>query len=151
IYTVVRSLQNRAGDQFVGLENYRTMFRSSATRTAIKNNAIWVVFAPTIVTAIGLMLAVLTERIRWSTAFKFVLFMPMAISLLAAGVLFRLVYEWTRDAALENAAIGGVADVFHPRGDSRGARSPQPQVWAARGRASKPPQPSRPGAAAPLP
>ena len=37
--------------------------------------------------------AVVTERIRWATAFKTILFMPMAISLFAAGVIWRLVYD----------------------------------------------------------
>ena len=48
---------------------------------------------PAFVTAIGLIFAVLTERIRWSVAFKMVVFMPMAISLFAAGVIWRLMYE----------------------------------------------------------
>ena len=49
--------------------------------TAIKNNAIWVAVVPALVTAIGLIFAVLIERVRWSVAFKTVVFMPMAISL----------------------------------------------------------------------
>src|SRR2546421_3422750 len=78
IATFARSLYDKSGNSFVGLGNYRDTFSSDATRTAIKNNAIWVVAAPSIVTALGLMFAVLSERIRWSTAFKFVVFMPMA-------------------------------------------------------------------------
>ena len=44
-------------------------------------------------TAIGLIFAVLTERVRWSVAFKTVVFMPMAISAFAAGVIWRLMYQ----------------------------------------------------------
>ncbi len=151
IYTVVRSLQNRAGTDFVGIDNYRDMFKSDATRTAIKNNAIWVVFAPSIVTIIGLMLAVLAERIRWSTAFKFVLFMPMAISLLAAGVIFRVVYDSNRDVGLANATIGGIVDIFDPPGDYPGARSAQPEVMAARGEGFQTRGTYRPGETVALP
>ena len=46
----------------------------------------------------------LTERIRWSVAFKMIVFMPMAISLFAAGVILRLVYEQDPDQGALNAA-----------------------------------------------
>src|SRR3982751_5046473 len=81
-FSVARSLFDKSGDAFIGVENYRTMFASSSTLTAIKNTMIWVVVAPSIVTALGLVFAVLSERIRWSTAFKVVVFMPMAVSFL---------------------------------------------------------------------
>jgi alpha-glucoside transport system permease protein len=112
IATFVRSLYDKSGGSFVGLGNYKDMFTSDATRTAIKNNAIWVVAAPSIVTALGLMFAVLSERIRWATAFKFVVFMPMAISFLASGVIFRLVYQADPDQGLANAALVSVHDTF---------------------------------------
>ncbi|HEX7247423.1 MAG TPA: sugar ABC transporter permease, partial [Actinomycetota bacterium] len=89
-FSVGRSLFDASGSRFVGVANYREMVTSPATLTAIKNNLIWVVFAPSIVTALGLVFAVLTERIAWSTAFKVAVFMPMAISFLSAGVTWRL-------------------------------------------------------------
>src|SRR5215475_866154 len=92
VYTVRRSLYDAAGSSFVGLRNFGAMFTDPATFTAVKNNAIWVVAAPTLVCALGLIFAVLTERVRWGTAFKLLIFMPMAISFVAAGVIFRLVY-----------------------------------------------------------
>jgi ABC-type sugar transport system permease subunit len=61
-----------------------------AGTTAIRNNALWLAVVPALVTAIGLIFAVLTERVRWSVAFKIVVFMPMAISLFAAGVIWHL-------------------------------------------------------------
>src|SRR2546427_5410498 len=87
-YSVYRSFYDKAGTNFVGVQNYHRMFTNPGTLTAIRNNAIWLI-GPAIVTAIALVLAVLAERIRWSTAFKVVMFMPMAISALAAGVLWR--------------------------------------------------------------
>ena len=60
--------------------------------TAIKNSAIWILVAPATVTAIGLVFAVLTERIRWAVAFKTIVFMPMAISLFATGVIWHVMY-----------------------------------------------------------
>jgi alpha-glucoside transport system permease protein len=132
LYTIWRSLYDRNGNRFVGLDNYRRLFSSDTIRTAIENNAIWVAVVPALITAIGLVFAVLTERIRWSTAFKTVVFMPMAISLFAAGVIWRLVYEQDPDRGALNAAISTVHDAFSPTGVLARARPSQPAVLVVR-------------------
>ncbi len=111
-YSIVRSLYDNSGDHFAGFDNYRALFTDDGIRTALKNNIIWVVFAPTVATALGLVFAVLTERVRWGTAFKLVVFMPMAISMLAAGIIFRLVYDQDPDKGVANAVWTGVHDTF---------------------------------------
>src|SRR5438046_3453698 len=73
VNTVWLSLHDAGGTRFVGLDNYVTMFQAPETRRAIRNNVVWVVVAPTIVTVLGLIFAVLTERIRLATAFKVIL------------------------------------------------------------------------------
>ncbi|WP_317443652.1 sugar ABC transporter permease [Streptomyces collinus] len=113
-YSIVRSLYNASGDGFAGVDNYKALFTDDGIRTALKNNVIWVVFAPTVSTVLGLMFAVLTERVRWGTAFKLVVFMPMAISMLAAGIIFRLVYDQDPDKGVANAVWVGVHDTFAP-------------------------------------
>jgi alpha-glucoside transport system permease protein len=108
-------LSLHGGDgSFVGVANYWRMFTTDETRHAITNNIVWVVVAPTIVTALGLMLAVLAERIRWSTALRTILFIPMAISFLAVGVTFRLVYDENPQRGALNAALVAVHDAFSP-------------------------------------
>ncbi|MDO0927461.1 sugar ABC transporter permease [Streptomyces sp. TG1A-8] len=111
-YSVVRSFSNASGDGFAGFDNYEALFTDDGIRTALKNNVLWVVFAPTVSTALGLVFAVLTERVRWGTAFKLVVFMPMAISMLAAGIIFRLVYDQDPDKGVANAVWVGVHDTF---------------------------------------
>ncbi|MFJ5993497.1 carbohydrate ABC transporter permease [Streptomyces sp. NPDC092370] len=111
-YSVVRSFYDQSGDGFAGIDNYQALFTDEGIRTALKNNIIWVVFAPTVATALGLIFAVLTERVRWGTAFKLVVFMPMAISMLAAGIIFRLVYDQDPDKGVANAVWVGVHDTF---------------------------------------
>jgi alpha-glucoside transport system permease protein len=135
VFTVVRSLYDRTGDVFVGFQNYQEMLTSGRTLTAIKNNVIWVAVAPTIVTVLGLIFAVLTERIRWGTAFKVAVFMPMAISFLAAGVIWRLVYEQDPQRGLANAMAQGVVHVFQSPGDYAGARPSEEQVLQPQGQA----------------
>jgi alpha-glucoside transport system permease protein len=122
VYSVVRSLHDRGGSDFIGFDNYQRAFESSTTLRALRNTAIWVVVAPTLATAAGLIFAVLSERVRWQTAFKVAVFMPMAISFLAAGVIFRYVYEQDPDRGVANAVVTTVQDAIRPPGDYPGAR-----------------------------
>ncbi|MGB3411067.1 MAG: ABC transporter permease subunit [Microthrixaceae bacterium] len=121
-FTLGRSFFSARGGSFVGIDNYQKMFASASTRTAIKNNVIWVVVAPVLATSIGLVFAVLTERIKLGTAFKLLIFMPMAISFLAAGVIFRLVYDQSPDRGVLNAAGRAVVGVFQEPGPYPRAR-----------------------------
>ena len=125
-YTVVRSFFDADGSSFAGLDNYHELFSDDSIRTALKNNLIWVVVAPTVATALGLIFAVLTERVKWGTAFKLVVFMPMAISMLAAGIIFRLVYEQDPARGVANAVVTGIHDTFTEASAYPGAR-PRPQ------------------------
>jgi alpha-glucoside transport system permease protein len=115
IATVARSVYDDSGN-FVGGSNYKTLFGTADILVAIRNNAIWVIVFPFLVTFIGLVFAVLTERIRWSTAFKTIVFMPMAISLFATGVIWRIVYETDPNRGVINAAVGTVANTINPPG-----------------------------------
>ena len=71
---------------------------------------------PAFVTAIGLIFAVLTERIRWAVAFKTVVFLPMAISAFATGVTWRLMYTQDPNLGAVNALGRAVSDAFSSPG-----------------------------------
>ncbi|MFC3996343.1 ABC transporter permease subunit [Nocardiopsis sediminis] len=134
LFSIYRSLWDAAGLEFVGLQNYVDLFSTPSTFVALRNNVIWVVVAPIVVTVAGLLFAVLTERIRWATAFKLIVFMPMAISFLASGVIFRLVYEQDPDRGLANAVITTVQDTISPSAAFPDARPrPESPVTAADG------------------
>jgi alpha-glucoside transport system permease protein len=92
IYTVGRSFFSQSGSQFVWFDNYKSVFTTSTLTTAIKNNAIWVLVVPAFVTALGLVFAVLTEKVPWAVAFKTAIFLPMAVSAFATGITWRIMY-----------------------------------------------------------
>ncbi|MCU1445973.1 ABC transporter permease subunit [Cryobacterium sp.] len=112
IYSIYRSLFDAAGSNFLGLGNYITMFTDPATFVAIRNNVIWVLVVPVTVTILGLIFAVLMDRIKWGIAFKLIVFMPMAISMVAAGVIFRTTFQENPNLGVVNAALVGVHDIF---------------------------------------
>jgi alpha-glucoside transport system permease protein len=110
VYTVVRSFFGQSGylGTWVGVDNYKRLWHTQELRTAIKNNAIWVAVVPAFVTSLGLIFAVLTERVRWSVAFKTIVFLPMAISAFATGVTWRIMYQQDPSVGAVNA-LGRVA------------------------------------------
>lgn len=124
LFSIGRSFFDASGTRFVGGDNYTEMFHDPATLKAVRNTAVWVVVAPALLTGLGLVLAVLVEKVRWATAFKLLLFMPMAVSFLAAGIIFRLAYDEDPDKGVLNAAVVSVHDAFqgtspYPEGRAR--------------------------------
>lgn len=120
-YSVVRAMFDNSGN-FIGLGNYTRMFSLSSTKQAIQNNLIWVLAAPLITTTLGLILAVLMDKIRWKTAFRLIIFMPMAISMLAAGIIFRSIFQQNPNIGFANAAIVAVQQVVGDSTQYPGAR-----------------------------
>lgn len=108
--TVRRSLLDARSDSWVGIDNYRFIFENPRplagdTHTALLNNAFWLVLFPAIVVPLGLVLAVLTSRVRYESVAKSAVFIPMAISFVAAGVIWKFMYEFNPDIGSFNAVL----------------------------------------------
>jgi alpha-glucoside transport system permease protein len=74
------------------LENYRYALTNPEMTTALRNNALWLLLMVPATVAIGLLMAVLADRVRYESLAKAIVFMPMAISFIGAGVIWRFVY-----------------------------------------------------------
>ena len=101
-----RSLFNRAGDEFIGLGNYVTMFGEPEFRQSFLNNMLWVLVVPAAATFAGLLAAQLTDRMRGGNLAKSMIFMPMAISFVGASLIWKFVYANDADIGLINAIRG---------------------------------------------
>lgn len=98
------SLTDRSQDDaFVGLANYQQMMSEPKFWEAMRNNMLWLIIVPAASTGFGLLAAQLTDRIKWGSIAKSLIFMPMAISFVGAAVIFKLIYD-TRPA--DQAQIG---------------------------------------------
>ncbi len=103
--TLRLSLTDRTQDDaFVGLANYQQMFAEPKFWEAMRNNMLWLIVVPAASTAFGLLAAQLTDRIKWGSIAKSLIFMPMAISFVGASVIFKLVYD-ARPAGNEQIGI----------------------------------------------
>ncbi|MBX2835890.1 MAG: sugar ABC transporter permease [Gammaproteobacteria bacterium] len=103
--TLRLSLTDRDADNaFVGFANYQQMMNEPKFWEAMRNNMLWLIVVPATSTAFGLLVAQLTDKIRWGNVAKSLIFMPMAISFVGAAVIFKLIY----DARPANTAQIGV-------------------------------------------
>ena len=105
IATIIRSFQNRRGNDVVGLENYEWFFSQTDTLVALRNNVLWVVLLPLLVVGLGLLVAVLVDRVRYESTVKSIVFLPLAISFVAAAVIWRFMYELDPNVGTLNAVV----------------------------------------------
>lgn len=119
--TLVNSLKGRTGDDFVGFANYVAVFTERNMTTAFRNNLLWIVFGATLSVVFGLLVAVLADRSRFENFAKSMIFLPMAISMVGAGVIWNFIYEVTEAGSSQ---IGLLNAVWVGLGG-------EPQAWTA--------------------
>ena len=88
------SFFDKRGEIFVGFHNYIYSFTNSTMLTAFRNNALWVVVFTLCTVSFGLILAVLLDRVRYERIIKSIIFIPMAISMVGAGTIWKFVYAF---------------------------------------------------------
>ena len=91
------------GSHFRGLDNYRRIFTNGDLVQVLQNTAIWVVLTPILATSFGLIYAVLVDRSRFEKFAKALIFLPMAISLVGASIIWKFVYDYK---ATEQGQLG---------------------------------------------
>jgi alpha-glucoside transport system permease protein len=96
INTLLLSFQDRRSDEFVGFDNYVTIFTDSYYLVAIRNSVVWVLFVPAVAVAVGLGFATLADKLssRAEAISKSLIFLPMAISFVGASVVWTFVYSF---------------------------------------------------------
>ena len=92
--TIRLSFYDKFGREFIGFDNYLWAIKDNEFRRSILNNLGWLLIVPTLSTFFGLFIANLTDRIWWGTIAKSIIFMPMAISFVGAGVIWKFIYDY---------------------------------------------------------
>lgn len=121
IATFYYSFHDRGGQNFVGLSNYSWALGDREFRQAIFNNLLWLLVVPAACTFLGLVIAVLTDRIWWGTLAKSLIFMPLAISFVGASVIWKFVYEYRGDGQTQIGILNALVQFF----------GGEPQVWVS--------------------
>lgn len=111
IQTIIRSFHNRAGTEFVGLANYEWFFTTGDAVSSLINSGIWVILLPIITVGLGLVIAVVLDRVRYESIAKSVIFLPLAISATAAGVIWFFMFLWQPPGRPQIGTLNGVLEV----------------------------------------
>jgi len=80
--------------EFVGLANYAYVFSNSTMLIAFRNNLLWLIVGTASCVVFGLLIAILSDRSRFEKVAKSFIFLPMAISFVGAGVIWRFMYAF---------------------------------------------------------
>ncbi|NOX64158.1 MAG: sugar ABC transporter permease [Chloroflexi bacterium] len=91
--TIYISLFDRSSENFVGLQNYIDIFTQRDLLITFRNNLMWIVFGATFAVIFGLLIAVLADRSKFERTAKALIFLPMAISFVGAGIIWNFIYE----------------------------------------------------------
>ncbi len=112
VRTIIVSLQDANSQEWVGLDNYRFVFTDPSMLRSIRNTLAWIVVVPTFAVAIGLIVAVLTDRLgRGESLSKSMIFLPMAISFVGASVVWGFIYDY-RVFGNQTGLLNGIWTAF---------------------------------------
>ena len=120
IATAIRSFQDKnvLSPQFIGFANYQYFFSTGDTLVALRNNVIWLVLLTVFVVGGGLLSALLFDRVRYEPVAKSLLFVPLAISFVGAGVIWKFMYDYEPAGTAQIGTLNGVlAAVGQPATD----------------------------------
>ena len=125
VYPVIETFRlsflDKNGEEFVGLSNYTWALNDSQFRQSIFNNLLWLLVVPAACTFMGLVIAVLTDRIWWGNIAKSLIFMPLAISFVGASVIWKFVYDYRGEGQEQIGILNAIVGYF----------GGNPQVWIA--------------------
>jgi alpha-glucoside transport system permease protein len=119
--TLVLSFQNDISTQFVGFDNYIFALTDRIMLEAFRNNLLWMIIGTSLSVGLGLIIAVLADRSRYESVYKAIIFMPMAISFVGAGVIWKFIYTYKGEGS-NISEIGLLNAVVSALGG-------QPQAW----------------------
>ncbi|MEY9837646.1 carbohydrate ABC transporter permease [Streptomyces sp. 846.5] len=94
IRTITLSFYNDDSTKFLGGSNYSWAFTSSGEQQILLNTLLWIIVAPVVTTVLGLVLALLVDRLKHQGLYKAFIFMPMAISFVGASIIWKFVYNY---------------------------------------------------------
>jgi alpha-glucoside transport system permease protein len=92
--TLYDSFMDANSFNFVGMANYVYAFTNPIMLEAFRNNLLWLIFGTSLSVGAGLLIAVLADRSRFESVYKAIIFMPMAISFVGAGVIWKFIYSY---------------------------------------------------------
>jgi len=112
INTIYISFFNYNSEIFIGIKNYLYSFTNEIMLNSFRNNALWVILFVPLTVSLGLIIAVLADRVKYESIVKSLIFMPMAISFVGAGVIWKFVYAYRPASAAQTGILNAIRSFF---------------------------------------
>jgi len=112
VNTVYISFFNYNSEIFMGIKNYIYCFTNDIMLNSFRNNALWVILFVPLTVSLGLIIAVLADRVKYESIVKSLIFMPMAISFVGAGVIWKFVYAYRPASAAQTGILNAIRSFF---------------------------------------
>ena len=113
INTIYISFFNYNSEKFIGLENYFYCFTNETMLISFRNNALWIAFFVPLTVFLGLIIAILLDKVKYESIVKSLIFMPMAISFVGAGVIWKFVYAYRPVSAAQTGILNAIRSFFN--------------------------------------
>ena len=112
INTLYVSFFNYNSEKFMGIKNYLYCFTNEIMLNSFRNNALWVILFVPLTVSLGLIIAILADRVKYESIAKSIIFMPMAISFVGAGVIWKFVYAYRPASAAQTGILNAIRSFF---------------------------------------
>ena len=106
IQTFIESFKNADSSQWVGFANYTRAFQDPDILLAFRNTMLWIIISPIVVTALGLGLATMLNKMKREALAKSLIFMPMAISFVGGSLIWNLMYQYQEPEMNQTGLVG---------------------------------------------
>jgi alpha-glucoside transport system permease protein len=108
IQTFIESFKNADSSQWVGFANYTRAFQDPDILLAFRNTMLWIIISPVVVTALGLGLATMLNKMKREALAKSLIFMPMAISFVGGSLIWNLMYQYQEPEMNQTGLVGQI-------------------------------------------
>ena len=108
IQTFIESFKNADSSKWVGFANYTRAFKDPDILLAFRNTMLWIIISPVVVTALGLGLATMLNKMKREALAKSLIFMPMAISFVGGSLIWNLMYQYQEPNMNQTGLVGQI-------------------------------------------
>ena len=109
IKTILFSFKDASSIKYVGIRNYQWIIHNPEMHKVIWNTLLWILITPFATTALGLLLAIMLNRMKRESLPKSLLFMPMAISFVGASIIWQFVYNYAPEGQPQTGLLSAIA------------------------------------------
>jgi alpha-glucoside transport system permease protein len=111
--TVVISFRNNADSAWVGLNNYVYFFTFPDTLVSLRNSLLWLVFYTFFSVGLGLIIAIMLDRVRYESLAKIAIFLPVPISAVAASIIWKFMFDYQPPGTTQTGTLNALIGLAH--------------------------------------